>query len=124
MYILLINYFLPGFFPDVPNYAFDEKFDNFAFNSLLTREESIVALGKVITECNKVSAMSVFQVPVTKSMKLEEFEQSQAQVSSQVCHNIIFCFFNRYLYRLLSISLCDLCKSYQVIVSFLITECH
>jgi len=68
----------------VPAYAFDEKFDHFAFNSLLTREESIVALGKVITECNKVSAMSVFQVPVTKSMKLEEFEQTQAQVSSQV----------------------------------------
>lgn len=73
-----------GFHPDVPTYPFDEKFDNFAFNSLLTREESIVALGKVITECNKVSSMSVFQVPVTKSMKIEEFEQAQAQVSSQV----------------------------------------
>ncbi|XP_048578532.1 dynein axonemal heavy chain 1-like isoform X2 [Nematostella vectensis] len=73
-----------GFFPDVPAYPFDEKFDNFAFNSLLTRKEAILAMGKVITECNKVSQMSVFQVPVTKSMKLEEFEQTQSQVSSQV----------------------------------------
>lgn len=73
-----------GFYPEVPTYLFDEKFDNFSFNCLLTREEAIVAMMKVRTECNKVSSMSVFQVPVTKSMKLEEFEQTQAQVSTQV----------------------------------------
>lgn len=73
-----------GFHPDVPSYPFDEKFDNFAFNCLLTREEAIVAMAKVRSECNKVAGMSVFQVPVSKSMKLEEFEQTQAQVSTQV----------------------------------------
>ena len=73
-----------GFHPDVPSYPFDEKFDNFAFNCLLTREEAIVAMAKVRSECNKVASMSVFQVPVSKSMKLEEFEQTQAQVSTQV----------------------------------------
>lgn len=75
---------LQGFHPDVPLYPFDEKFDDFAFNCLLTREEAIVAMAKVRTECNKVASMSVFQVPVSKSMKLEEFEQTQAQVSTQV----------------------------------------
>ena len=73
-----------GFHPDVPSYPFDEKFDNFAFNCLLTREEAIIAMGKVRSECNKVAGMYVFQVPVSKSMKLEEFEQTQAQVSTQV----------------------------------------
>ena len=73
-----------GFHPDVPSYPFDEKFDNFAFNCLLTREEAILAMAKVRSECNKVAGMSVFQVHVTKSMKLEEFEQTQAQVSTQV----------------------------------------
>ena len=48
-------------------------------------------MAKVRSECNKVASMSVFQVPVSKSMKLEEFEQTQAQVSTQVhlaeiCH--------------------------------------
>lgn len=76
--------FALGFHPDVPSYPFDEKFDNFAFNCLLTREEAIVAMAKVRSECNKVASMSVFQVPVSKSMKLEEFEQTQAQVSTQV----------------------------------------
>ena len=76
--------FVVGFHPDVPSYPFDEKFDNFAFNCLLTREEAIVAMAKVRSECNKVAGMSVFQVPVSKSMKLEEFEQTQAQVSTQV----------------------------------------
>lgn len=41
-------------------------------------------MAKVRSECNKVAGMSVFQVPVSKSMKLEEFEQAQAQVSTQV----------------------------------------
>ena len=43
-----------------------------------------MAMAKVRTECNKVAGMSVFQVPVAKSMKLEEFEQTQGQVSTQV----------------------------------------
>lgn len=77
-------FFFLGFHPDVPSYPFDEKFDDFAFNCLLTREEAIVAMAKVRSECNKVASMSVFQVPVSKSMKLEEFEQTQAQVSTQV----------------------------------------
>lgn len=75
---------MSGFHPDVPPYPFDEKFDNFAFNCLLTREEAIAAMAKVRTECNKVAGLSVFQVPVSKSMKLEEFEQTQGQVSTQV----------------------------------------
>lgn len=32
---------------DVPEYPFDLQYDNFAFNSLLTREEAINAIGKV-----------------------------------------------------------------------------
>ncbi|KAK2170975.1 hypothetical protein NP493_1117g00049 [Ridgeia piscesae] len=66
------------------DYPFDEQYDSFAFNSLLTRDEAIQAVGKVRTECNKVSGMSLFHVPTTKHMKLEEFEQAQAQATSQV----------------------------------------
>lgn len=70
---------------DVPEFPFDEQYDQFTFKSLLTREESIQAAGKVRTECNKVSSMSLFHIPTTKPMRLEEFEQTQAQATSQVC---------------------------------------
>ena len=75
---------VPGFYPDVPRYNFEDKFKKFSFRSLLTLGEVIQSLIKVRTECNKVCAMSLFQAPITKSMRLEEFEQAQGQASSQV----------------------------------------
>lgn len=46
--------------------------------------EVLSAISKVKAECNKVAAMSLFQVPITKSMRLEEFEQAQGQATAQV----------------------------------------
>ncbi|KAK3096562.1 hypothetical protein FSP39_001310 [Pinctada imbricata] len=69
---------------DVPEYEFWEKLKDFAFQSLLTLEESIKALTHVKTECNKVSVMSLFHIPTTKPMRLEEFDQTQSQTTSQV----------------------------------------
>jgi len=60
------------------------KYKQFAKRSLLTKSEVIDALVKVKNECNKVAQMSLFHVPVIKSMRLEEFEHAQSQVSSQV----------------------------------------
>ncbi|KAF6028264.1 DNAH1 [Bugula neritina] len=68
----------------MPAYNFDEQFEKFAFTSLSTREESINAISKVRSECNKVAAMSLFHVPMTKPVRLEEFEQLQSQATSQV----------------------------------------
>ena len=62
------------------------KFHQFAKRSLLTKSDVIDALVKVRTECNKVAQMSCFHVPINKSMRLEEFEQTQSQASSQVRH--------------------------------------
>lgn len=72
-----------GCIKDVPEYDFDDQYYNFSFVSLLTKEEAIDALTKVRVECNKVSAMSLFQMP-NKPMKLEEFEQAQTQQTYQV----------------------------------------
>ena len=70
----------------MPEYPYDQNYDQFAFHSLLTRKESIEATGKVRTECNKVCIMSLFHIPTTKPMRLEEFEQTQSQASSQVSY--------------------------------------
>ena len=73
-----------GFVADVPEYRFEEKYHRFSFKSLLTMPEILTALAKVKSECNKVAGMSLFQIPITKSMRLEEFEQAQGQASSHV----------------------------------------
>lgn len=67
---------------DVPPYEFDSQYYNFSFVSLLTRSEAIDALCKVKVECNRAAALSLFQIP-NKHMKLEEFEQTQTQQTSQ-----------------------------------------
>lgn len=77
--------FISAGISDMPEYAYDDNYNMFAFKSLLTREESIQACGKVRTECNKVGSMPLFHIPTTKPMRLEEFEQTQSQATSQVC---------------------------------------
>jgi hypothetical protein len=72
-----------GCISEVPFYDFDKQFYNFSFVSLLTRKESIDALNKSRVECNRVSSMSMFQIP-NKYMKVEEFEQTQTQQIAQV----------------------------------------
>lgn len=68
---------------DMPYYDYNALFDNLCFISLLHRREAIEGLNKVRFECNKVAAMSLFQIP-NKHMKLEEFEQAQTQQTFQV----------------------------------------
>jgi len=58
----------------------------FAFNTLLGRVEVGDAISKVRAECNKVAAMSLFHIPTTKSMRIEEFEQTQSQATAQVSY--------------------------------------
>ena len=94
------------------------KFHQWAKRSLLSKFEVIDAMVKVKAECNKVAQMSVFHVPMTKWMRLEEFEQAQSQASSQVKHGgetlHITC-------RLL----CDMAQLFQInIVSIVNRLCH
>lgn len=73
---------IKGCISEIPTYDFDTQFYNFSFASLLTRKEAIDALCRVKIECNKAAAMSLFQIP-NKHMRLDEFEQSQTQQTSQ-----------------------------------------
>lgn len=75
---------IPTGLVSVPEYPFWEQKEDFTFVSLLTRPEVITALSKVRAECNKVTAMSLFHSSLSKSSRLEEFEQIQSQTFSQV----------------------------------------
>lgn len=68
----------------VPKYPFREQKEHFTFVSLFTRPEVITALNKVRAECNKVITMSLFHSNLSKHSRLEEFEQIQSQMFSQV----------------------------------------
>ena len=76
--------FVTGRHPDVPEIDFPSKFDAFTFESILTRTEAIAAIMKVRAECNEVSAKSLFHIPILKQMKVEEFVQTQSQMTSTV----------------------------------------
>jgi len=71
------------------------KFQQFAKRSLLTKNEVIDALIKVRTECNKVAQMSLFHIAMMKSMRLEEFEQTQSQTAAQVLTSAVYTFTTR-----------------------------
>ena len=42
------------------------------------------AIQRVRTECQKVASMQLFHVPMSKTQRLEEFDQTQSQASNQV----------------------------------------
>lgn len=83
-FVILCVHLSLGFYSDVPSYEFEEKYNKFSFTSLLTIPDVFNAISKVKAECNKVAVMSLFQVPITKCMRLEEFEQAQSQATAQV----------------------------------------
>lgn len=75
-------------FVSVPDYPFEENHAKFTFSSLLTKPEVISALSNIGVECNRVTAMSLFYVTVSKPVRLEEFELTQSQTHTQVTLHI------------------------------------
>lgn len=62
---------------------FAEKLRQFKFQSFLPRVEIIEALVKVRTDCNRLASINLFNTKITKSVRLEEFEQMQNQNYTQ-----------------------------------------
>lgn len=63
---------------------FLDKYKHFKFQSFLPRSEIIDALIKVRSDCNKIANIALFNTSkITKSVRLEEFEQLQVQSFSQ-----------------------------------------
>jgi len=61
----------------VPFHDLPKHFSNFCFHSFYTKIEAISALVKVQAECLRLGKLSLFNTNVTKSVRLEEFEQMQ-----------------------------------------------
>ncbi|KAH8863214.1 Dynein heavy chain 1, axonemal [Schistosoma japonicum] len=69
---------------DIPQYDFDNIFQSFSSKSMLTKPEAIMAICKCEYECLEARSKSLFHVSLSKYMRIEEFEQTQSMVISQV----------------------------------------
>ncbi|CAH8592966.1 unnamed protein product [Schistosoma turkestanicum] len=69
---------------DIPLYDFDNIFQSFSSKSMLTKPEAVMAICKCQYECLEVRSKSIFHVSLLKHMRIEEFEQTQSMVISQV----------------------------------------
>ena len=63
---------------DVPPHECLEQKQGFGFHTLLSKREIIGCLVKVRTECNKALGLQLYNTHFTKSIGVEEFEQTQA----------------------------------------------
>eukprot|EP01135_Chromosphaera_perkinsii_P003004 Nk52_evm26s232 gene=Nk52_evmTU26s232 len=68
---------------ELPEYNFRDQYNHFLFSSFLTKSEVINAITKARIECNKVIDSSLFNVNITKSVRLDEYEQMQTQTYVQ-----------------------------------------
>lgn len=69
---------------EIPKFEFDTMLKQFSARTMLTKSEAISAICKSQYECLEARSKLMFHIPVAKHMRLEEFEQSQSMVTSQV----------------------------------------
>ncbi|XP_074517159.1 dynein axonemal heavy chain 1 [Sebastes fasciatus] len=68
----------------VPPFAYKKNQAAFACCSLLTKPEVICVLSEILSECNKVATMRLFNVSSVKPLRLDEFEVMQSQMHTQI----------------------------------------
>ena len=66
-------------FVNVPEYPYENNRKQFSFSTFLMKSEVLKTLPRIRIECDKLAGNSIFQVNITKTMKVDEFEQAQMQ---------------------------------------------
>ncbi|KAI9104654.1 dynein heavy chain and region D6 of dynein motor-domain-containing protein [Phlyctochytrium arcticum] len=64
---------------DIAGYDYQKQRKGFSFSTFLSSLEVVRTLAKVRIECDKIASTSLFVTTVTKSVRLDEFEQAQGQ---------------------------------------------
>lgn len=64
---------------EIPPYEYTKFKKDFGFSSFLNKLEVVRTLVKVRIECDKLSNTSLFVTNITKTVRLDEFEQMQSQ---------------------------------------------
>lgn len=63
----------------VPQYPYENNRKQFSFLTFLMKSEVLKTLPRIKTECDKLAGNSLFQINISKTMKVDEFEQLQMQ---------------------------------------------
>ncbi|XP_061731227.1 dynein axonemal heavy chain 1 [Nerophis ophidion] len=68
----------------VPRFSYKKNRAAFITKSMLTEPQVIYTLSEIRFECNKLATMKLFNVSLTKPLRLDEFEANQAQMQTQI----------------------------------------
>ena len=67
----------------MPKFEFRKALENFVFHTIFTRQEAIAASCSVQFECSEAREKFLLHFPVSKAVRMEEFEQAQIQTIQQ-----------------------------------------
>jgi dynein heavy chain len=67
---------------------FPEQFINFSFQTFLTSIDALSVMLRVREECNRVLSLKLFSTKVTRSLRLEEFQQQQTTHNRSVTRTL------------------------------------
>ena len=70
----------------IPEHNFSNTFNEFYFNTILNKDQSIRAMQEIRKECNDVRAMDVYNPNINKPMKVTEFNQVQKSSISKISY--------------------------------------
>ncbi|XP_054640454.1 dynein axonemal heavy chain 1 isoform X2 [Dunckerocampus dactyliophorus] len=68
----------------LPDFNYKKNQAAFFTKSMLTEPQVICTLSEIRFECNKLATMKLFNVSLTKPLRLDEFEANQAQMQTQI----------------------------------------
>jgi len=71
---------------EVRQNPFPKTFSDFAYSSILNKDQSIRAMQEIRKECNDVLTKDIFNSNITKSMRVNEFQQIQKSSTSQISY--------------------------------------
>ena len=67
---------------------FTEVFKQFCFSSLLVKREVVASFSKLLSECNKVQNMDIFNFELNHVMRIEDYKHIQETAATQVFYQI------------------------------------
>ena len=70
----------------IPAHNFPQTFNDFFFNTILNKDQSIRSMQDIRKECNDVLAKEIFNTNITKPMRVNEFNQIHNSSTSQISY--------------------------------------
>ena len=107
---------------NIPKYNYEEKCSEFHFWSCITRSEVISSTVRLRSECNKVLKLNLLSTHYNKSLRLEDFEQMQAQSIEQTSIQLRDRYLLRFLHLLNLMFICSEQYVFSIHISLVVSN--